>query len=158
MQTSFGAALAVGKVMNTKRPDVEIVHGTCVAVDAAGVLIRGTSGSGKSGLALKLMALGAELVADDRTRLTAAEGGIRADCPDAIRGRIEARGVGILAAPFRKTAFLKLAIDLDATETERLPPKRETIFFDTRIPLLHGCAFDHFPASIILYLKGGRIS
>ena len=46
-----------------------IVHASCVARDGRAVLIRGASGSGKSGLALQLMALGAGLVADDRTRL-----------------------------------------------------------------------------------------
>ena len=46
-----------------------ILHGSCVAVEGRGVLIVGPSGAGKSSLALALMALGAELVADDRTEV-----------------------------------------------------------------------------------------
>ena len=42
-----------------------IVHGSAVAVDGGGVLLRGASGSGKSDLALRLIDAGAMLIADD---------------------------------------------------------------------------------------------
>ena len=74
------------------------LHASCVALDGRGVLILGRSGAGKSSLALELMALGARLVADDRTVLHADDGAPVASCPPAILGKIEARGVGILAA------------------------------------------------------------
>src|ERR1700709_2175376 len=45
------------------------VHGTCIALDGEGVLLRGPSGSGKSDLALRLIDGGALLVADDQTEL-----------------------------------------------------------------------------------------
>ena len=41
------------------------LHASCIAVHGRGVLILGPSGAGKSSLALQLMALGADLVADD---------------------------------------------------------------------------------------------
>jgi len=44
-----------------------VLHASCVCLEGRAVLIRGASGSGKSGLALQLIALGAALVADDRT-------------------------------------------------------------------------------------------
>ncbi|MDX5349528.1 MAG: serine kinase, partial [Paracoccaceae bacterium] len=47
-------------------PGPQIVHATSVAVDGRGLLILGPSGAGKSSLALRLIALGARLVADDR--------------------------------------------------------------------------------------------
>ena len=40
-------------------PDGEILHASCVAVAGRGLLIAGASGSGKSALALDLMAFGA---------------------------------------------------------------------------------------------------
>src|SRR5947207_2280429 len=46
------------------------VHGTCVAIDGEGVLLRGRPGSGKSDLALRLIDGGALLVADDQTELS----------------------------------------------------------------------------------------
>ena len=44
-----------------------LLHASCVSINGNGVLICGSSGSGKSSLAINLIALGAELVADDRT-------------------------------------------------------------------------------------------
>jgi len=44
------------------------IHASCVAVDGKGLLITGASGSGKSALALQLMAFGAHLIADDRVK------------------------------------------------------------------------------------------
>ena len=45
------------------------MHATCVHINGSGVLIVGRSGSGKSSLAIKLLALGAKLVADDQCKL-----------------------------------------------------------------------------------------
>ena len=46
-----------------------IVHASAVSLGGRGVLILGRSGAGKSGLALRLIALGAQLVSDDRVVL-----------------------------------------------------------------------------------------
>ncbi|HHY02835.1 MAG TPA: serine kinase, partial [Paracoccus sp.] len=75
------------------------IHASAVAIEGRGLLILGPSGAGKSSLALALMAQGALLVADDRVLLDASEGQLIAACPAPLLGRIEARGVGILAAP-----------------------------------------------------------
>ena len=59
-----------------------IMHASCVAVQGKGVLILGPSGAGKSSLALQLMALGADLVADDRTEISVQNGAAIARSPD----------------------------------------------------------------------------
>ncbi len=64
-------------------------HASCVAYGGRGVLILGASGRGKSALALRLMALGAVLVADDRTDLCREGDSVMARAPDAIKGMIE---------------------------------------------------------------------
>ena len=46
-----------------------IMHATCVDVNGSGVLIVGHSGSGKSSLAINLLALGSKLVADDQCEI-----------------------------------------------------------------------------------------
>ena len=75
------------------------LHASAVALTpAAGVLILGPSGVGKSSLALRLMALGARLVADDGVALTVQAGALIARAPAPIAGLIEARGAGILHA------------------------------------------------------------
>jgi HPr kinase/phosphorylase len=135
-------------------PVQRILHASAVAVADRGLLILGASGSGKSGLALQLMALGADLVADDRTMLTQETCGVRLSAPAAIRGMIEARGLGLLRArPVE--APLHLALDLDARETDRLPPWRETDLLGQRTRLLHISASPHFPAALMQYLRMG---
>lgn len=131
-------------------------HASCVAYEGRAVLILGASGSGKSGLALRLMALGADLVADDRVILERRGDNVVADAPGQIAGRIEARFVGILnAAPAGPTP-LHLIVDLDSPETERLPPDRHRKLLGISLPLLHNSATEHFPAAILQYLKAGR--
>lgn len=119
-------------------------------------MIRGASGRGKSALALRLMALGAELVADDRTALHCEGADVIARCPPAIRGMIEARFVGILAARALDAAPVRLVIDLDRVETDRLPPKRNTEILGQTLPLLYRVDGDHFPAAVIHLLSHGR--
>lgn len=97
------------------------IHGTLVARAGRGVLIVGASGTGKSALALELMGFGADLVADDRVHLTAEDGALVATCPPALQGRIEARGIGIIKAPFVETAKVVLVADLDQAPEGRLP-------------------------------------
>ena len=135
----------------------EVLHASCVALDAdRAVLILGPSGAGKSALALQLIALGARLVADDRTEVRLREGRLLASAPPAIRGMIEARGVGLLSAPALGEAVLALAVDLGQAETRRLPPARVWEALGCRLPLLHGSTAGHFPAAILLYLRWGR--
>jgi HPr kinase/phosphorylase len=136
----------------------EIFHATAIAHAGRGVLITGASGSGKSGLALQLMALGAGLVADDRTRLWRVEDEIMADVPETIRGQIEARCVGILRAPAVGPVPVALVIDMDRVETKRLPPERGTRILGRDLPMLRKVENPCFPATILLYLEGGRIA
>src|SRR2546423_3465696 len=95
------------------------IHATCVLCAEAGqafgtppdagVLLLGESGSGKSDLALRLIAMGATLVADDRCELFFNGGAVCARAPPAIAGPIEIRGVGIVTLPFAPDAPIALA-------------------------------------------------
>ena len=76
-----------------------------------------------------MIALGAELVADDRVDVRR---DLRRRCCSRPRprsaGMIEARGVGILRLPARAEAPLALVVDLDQAESERLPgPRRREL-------------------------------
>lgn len=138
----------------------EVLHAGCVALPvpggARGVLILGPSGAGKSALALQLLALGAVLVADDRCAVARRGDRLVAQAPAAIRGLIEARGVGLLRAPTLPEAELALAVDLGQAETQRLPPERELTVLGVPLACLHAVAAGHFPAAILLYLQQGR--
>jgi HPr kinase/phosphorylase len=134
------------------------VRGGCVAVGARGLLITGAPGAGKSSIALHLMAFGAALVSDDATCLSRPdEGAPMARAPEAIAGRIEARGIGILAAATPAPSVRLAAIlDLDVVETERLPPERRRSLLGFSLPLLHKVESPHFAAGLLQYLKSIR--
>lgn len=136
--------------------DGQLRHASCVALSGRAVLILGRSGAGKSGLALELMALGAQLVADDRVVLRRSGADLIACAPEAIAGRIEARFVGILRAEIAPRATVALIVDLDREESARLPPRRGKNLLGVSLPLLHNAGNRHFPAAILQYLKAGR--
>jgi HPr kinase/phosphorylase len=114
----------------------ETLHASCVAWRGRGLLILGAPGAGKSGLALSLMALGCALVADDRVAVRRVGRALVAAPPPALAGLIEARGIGLLRAPFRPRAALTLALDLDRRETSRLPPRRTWALHGLDLPLI----------------------
>lgn len=107
----------------------ELVHGTCVALGRRGALLRGSPGSGKSDLALRFIALPGEgelqtlLVADDQVFVAAnGHGELLASPPATIAGKIEVRGLGIMAVPFLAEANLVLVCDLvDTKAVPRMP-------------------------------------
>ena len=97
----------------------ELIHGTCVALGPHAALIRGPSGSGKSDLALRFLALAAEpgleplLVADDQVWIERQkDGSLAASAPPTLAGKIEVRGLGIVEVPHREPVRLALAVDL----------------------------------------------
>ncbi len=113
----------------------ELYHGTTIAIDGAGVLIAGPSGSGKSDLALRLIDRGAQLVSDDQTLLMRRGQSLVATSPGTIRGKMEVRGVGIIEMPFVTDITLRLVVRL-VDSYERLPLSRQT-------ETLAGVAIDH---------------
>lgn len=137
-------------------PDEFHLHATAVSVDGRGLLLTGPSGSGKSSLALQMMAFGADLVADDQVCVTPlSEGGLKLSAPEPTKGLIEARGVGLIMAPVA-SAYAVAVVDLSQTETERLPSERETVIGGVRLPLLKRVETPAFAAILMNYLKSGR--
>lgn len=109
-----------------------LIHGTCLAIGGAGVLLLGKPGSGKSDLALRLIdgegkglsgiMRSARLVADDQVTVRRAGDRLLAFAPQALRGKLEIRGLGIVQLTAEPEAALRLAVRLTpADEIERLP-------------------------------------
>lgn len=105
-------------------PSSETLHATTVAIGGRAVLITGRSGSGKSDLALRLIDRGARLVSDDYTIVKRIGGGLSATAPSPISGKIEVRGVGIVAMEPSADVPVSLAVDLDRG-AERMPEPDE---------------------------------
>lgn len=131
-------------------------HATTVAVDGKGLMILGPAGSGKSTLAMQMVALGADLVADDRTLVHRDGTCLLVSAPDPISGLIEARGIGILRVPSVQTARLDAVLDLTQEETERLPEPRFLSILGIDIPLYRRPKTDALAAALVVLLKHGR--
>lgn len=131
------------------------IHATAVFLDGAAVLLRGPSGSGKSDLALRLIEAGAVLVADDRCDLSAVRGRVFVSAPKAIRGLIEARGLGVLRIRCRGRAPVALVVDLEAPSAiERLPPPEQCRLLGVAVPLVRLAAFEaSAPAKVKLAVR-----
>ena len=110
------------------------LHGTCVSLGGAGVLILGEPGSGKSALALRLVdqperqrgfsgaLLRSELVADDQVIVTRDQDRLMASAPATLRGKLEIRGLGIVTLATPASVSLALVVKLqDHSAIERLP-------------------------------------
>jgi HPr kinase/phosphorylase len=135
----------------------EIIHATTVAWQRRAVMILGPSGSGKSALALELMAFGCSLVADDRTFLSVRSGVLHAEAPRALSGRIEIRGAGIFAAEAAGRIPVTLTVDLTLKEGERLPPRHVRTYLGIPIPCIHRIEGAHFPAAVLHMLRSERL-
>ena len=119
-------------------PDPASIHASAVVLGEAGILIRGASGSGKSGLGLALVEAGslrgqfARLVADDRVLLAFAHGRLIARPHPAIAGRVERRGQGVGVVAHEGAAVLRLVVDLAPAlgapgAAARMPPEGDDI-------------------------------
>lgn len=136
-------------------PATETLHASAVEFDGRAVLIEGPSGSGKSGLALQLIAFGARLITDDRARLVLRDDWPWVLPPERLRGVIEARGVGLLATPASPGAPLALVVDLAEAETERLPEPAVQILLGHEVMRLRRVDAPHFASAIVAAVKGG---
>ncbi len=145
-------------------------YGTVIAVGNRAVLIRGPSGSGKSDLALRCLnttvshslAPGsnlqpAVLVADDYVVISRQQNRLVASAPETIHGRLEVRGIGIVAVKNAATADLVLVADLTTTDKiERLPvPWPTTDILGVPLPNLFVAPFESSaPLKVLLALSG----
>ncbi len=117
--------------MSTRTPSV-LIHATSVALgpalqqfggpDGFAVLLTGEPGSGKSDVALRLIAEGGRLISDDQTSLSTDGSVLFAQGVDNILGQIEIRGIGIIKLDHAPKAPIALVVNLDRSAApERLP-------------------------------------
>lgn len=123
-----------------------LVHATCVAIGERGVLLMGPPGSGKSDLALRLIdmpgrgigdaEMTTQLVSDDQVAVTREEDALFAAPPEAIAGRLEMRGFGIVTVAYAARVRLHLAVGLKpAVMIERLPEPQRFELLGLSLPM-----------------------
>lgn len=146
-----------------------LVHGTAVALGDQGLVIRGPSGAGKSDLALRLLAtplggypglgippfVGIGLVSDDQVELAVRGGAVFMSAPEAIRSKLEVRGVGIVNVPSHDAVRLCLIVDLvERAAVERLPELRTVEILGVPIAAVSLTAFESItPLKVLLALR-----
>ena len=137
---------------------MEQIHGTCVIIGGIGVLFSGPPGSGKSDLALRLIDVGATLVADDRVNLRQRDGSIIMSAPAEISGLLEVRGLGILGFEAAAEARLGLAVDLVARDIiDRMPEPETRSYLGIPITLIRQHPFDISAAAKVRLAAGALV-
>ena len=137
--------------------DSPIMHATCVDINGSGVLIVGRSGSGKSSLAINLIALGSTLVADDQCEIVKKNNKLSVFKPTSLPSSIEIRGVGLVSAPMVVETSLDWVVNMDEAETQRMPDLQFTEIDCYRIPTIFGKNMDDL-ASRIYVLVSNKLS
>jgi serine kinase of HPr protein (carbohydrate metabolism regulator) len=120
-----------------------LLHATAVAIDGRAILLCGPSGAGKSDLGLRLIDRGAVLVSDDQVVLARDGATLLASAPATIAGKIEVRGIGIVAMAHASTMPVALIIDL-SPDVERMPEARTQALCGIDLPAI---ALDPFEPS-----------
>jgi HPr kinase/phosphorylase len=137
-----------------------LVYGTCVALGGRAAILQGPSGSGKSDLALRFLALSMNLdalgtgegsaperpmlVSDDQVIVRSINGRLFVRPPGAIAGKLEVRGLGIIDVPHRSEAELRLMVALTTPENvPRIPTAKPVVMLlGAPTPLIKLAPFD----------------
>lgn len=114
-----------------------------------GILIEGTSGAGKSDLALRALSAGFRLVSDDRVVLWTSQGRLFGRSPDPLAGLIEVRGLDVVRVDALPLCEVALVARLG--EPERLPEPQAVEILGVRI-----AAIDIDPRAASAPVKLGR--
>ena len=130
------------------------IHASGVCFENKGILILGKSGSGKSSLALSLVANGAQLVCDDRAHLHFKNKILMMTKPPSLPGAIEVRGLGLINVPLITEARIYLIIDMELTSDSRLGGHKMQLF-GVEIPCVKGQNFYGLCDAIIVWSKYG---
>ena len=122
-------------------------------INGSGVLIVGSSGSGKSSLAINLLALGSKLVADDQCELVKKNNRFSVSKPASLPNSIEIRGIGLVSVPMVVETSLDWVVNMDEAETQRMPDLQFTEIDGYRIPTIFGKNMDGLASRIYVLVR-----
>ena len=137
-------------------------HASAVLIGPKAVLIRGSSGAGKSAAAWRLIEAGragvlpfGRLVGDDRVELEAVHGRLLVRPAQALAGLLEIRGLGIRRQVFEPAAVVGLVLDIGTPGPERLPEPAETqtAVVGITLPRLAVATADGALAALLAFLR-----
>jgi serine kinase of HPr protein (carbohydrate metabolism regulator) len=138
------------------------VHATVLVLGDRGLLVRGRPGSGKTGLALSLLAhakahgLFARLVSDDQALPASAAGRLVCSAPETIRGLAEFRGIGPAAVEVEPRAVIDLIIELVPGESAPRMQDPDTQYIGSvEIPVIRLAEGDREAARLVILRRLG---
>ena len=119
-------------------------HATALVYGESGLLLLGPSGSGKSALALALLALGkrsrvfAALIGDDRAYLRSCHGRLIVSGASQTAGLIERRAIGLLTVAHEPSAIVRLTVELSGRDRNwpRMPGAESISLVGITVPLV----------------------
>lgn len=116
----------------------DALHAGLLAIRAGGrwrgALVLGDSGAGKSDLALRAIATGFSLVADDRTLVWSSGGKLFGRAPDTLRGLLEIRGLDVVR--MSTLGFCRIDLAVEDGTPERLPDADALALAGVNVPRL----------------------
>ena len=119
------------------------LHASLVDYRSRGILLIGSSGSGKSDLALRLIECGGLLVSDDQVLLRHQNDRLMGYPPQILRGLLEVRGVGIVTLPHHEYFPVDVVIELVTEPSyDRLPEPQTLMFLEHKVPKFQFWAFE----------------
>jgi HPr kinase/phosphorylase len=137
-------------------------HASAVLIGPRAVLIRGTSGTGKSSVAWQLIEAGRQgvlpigrLVGDDRIELEAAHGRLIARPAKELAGFVEIRGLGIRRVAYEPVAVVGLVLEIGPPGPDRLPNAVDTeiTVAGITLPRLAVATADIAVAALLAFLR-----
>ena len=135
-------------------PKTKTIHASGVCFENKGILILGKSGSGKSSLALSLVAKGARLVCDDRAHLQLKNKILMMTKPPSLPSALEVRGLGLISVPLITEARIDLVVDMELISDSRLGGHKMELF-GVETPCVKGQNFYGLSDAIIVWSKYG---
>ena len=141
--------------MKISKDNSKIIHASSVDINGKGIVILGKSGAGKSNLAIKLISMGAKLISDDQTHFKLIENKIIISKPETTPNFIEARGIGLIEAPFVVSAKLFCFVKITNLELKRLPNAKKKYCFGKKIKMIEFNPNYNNESSLFLSLKYG---
>jgi len=116
---------------------VQNIHATAIKIKSKTILLIGDSGSGKSDIALRLIAEhNAKLISDDRVDVANIKGRLRATAPKTIKNLIEVRGVGIIKVSCCTKGFVDMVVKMTSAPLIRMPSPSSICISGVDLPLL----------------------
>ncbi len=130
------------------------LHATGVCVEDKGILIIGESGSGKSSLALSLIANGAHLICDDIANLRLIDDTLIMTKPPALPSAIEVRGFGLISVPLLDEVRVDLIVDMAEASDSRLGGHKMQ-YLGIELPCIKGRDFYRLSDALLVWSKFG---